>query len=93
MEEYNLLFESFKGLKDIDLSTKLIGVIVQDVIEKEYLDKEKNETRLIESIKKQINEYLKLPIISCKLEKEDNIVTGNIEVRNRKSIKFKLEIK
>jgi len=38
VENYN--FETFKNLKEIDLSTKLIGVIIQDVVEREYLDKD-----------------------------------------------------
>ncbi len=91
MENYN--FETFKNLKEIDLSTKLIGVIIQDIVEREYLDKEKKENKLKESIEKKINEYLKLPITSCELKKEDNTVIGYIEVRNQMPIKFKLEVK
>ena len=91
MEDYNLNFKNYSNLENIDLSTKLIGVVIQEVIEKEYLNKE--ESKLKEKITKKINDYLKLPIIDCKLTKDDNIIWGHIEIRNRVPIKFKLEIK
>jgi hypothetical protein len=88
-------FEVLNDKKNIELSTKLIGVIVHEVLEKQYSEGkfQKSLEQLKNEITQKVNEYLKLPIVSIKMEEDSEFIQGHIEIRNRVPMNFKLEKK
>lgn len=86
-------FEVFKNKENIELSVKLTGVIVHEVLEKQYNEGKFSLGQLKKEIMEKMNEYLKLPIVFIKLEEDNGIIQGHIEIRNRASMNFKIERK
>jgi len=86
-------FEPFINKQNIDLSTKLVGVIIQDVIETEMLNKEKDLKKFKREIINKINNYLKLPVVSLDLKESEHDIEGSLEFRNSKAINFNLQFK
>jgi len=88
-------FEVLNDKKNIKLSTKLVGVIVHEVLERQCKEQkfQKSLIQLKDEITNKINEYLKLSIVSIKLEEDGEFIQGHIEIRNRAPMNFKLEKK
>ena len=81
------------GSTKITLTTKLIGVIVNDIFVRLIEDNTWTLAQFKKEIEYGLNLRLKLAIEEVNIKDENEIIEGNIIVRNSQSVQFKINKK